>query len=102
MNDTCATCGHPKSTHFNGRGSCREWAGDHFCLCSCFIRLRWDRWQPAKLGTQPAILRFRKHNNPTRWSAWLNRTVEFQVKGDPAVYTGRVDRVDPVPFVAYL
>lgn len=100
--DICAVCGHPKSCHFNGRGSCREWADDHFCTCSQYVRLRWDKWQPAKLGTQPAIVRFRVHNNPTRWSAWLNRAVEFQVKDDPNTQRGRVDRTDPLPFIELL
>ena len=96
----CAQCGHPKSCHFNGRGCCREWAGHDACLCSQFIRLRWDKRQPAKVGTQPAIVRFRVHNNPTRWAVWLNRRVEFQTVDDGVLHHGIVDRiVSGIPFI---
>lgn len=99
--DTCAQCGHPKSVHFNGRGSCREWDDHRFCLCAQFVRLRWDKWQPAKVGTQPAIVRFRKHHNPARWAVMMNKPVEFQIKGSAEIHRGLVDRTDPIPFIAY-
>jgi len=98
----CAHCGHPQSSHFNQRGHCNVWRpGEGPCLCSQYIRLRWGKWQPAKVGTvlYPAV-RFRVHNNPSKWSVWLNKPVEFQVKGDPTTHRGIVDKVDTVPFIA--
>lgn len=98
----CAHCGHPQSNHFVRRGHCNCWSSGGPCLCSQYIRLRWDRWQPGKVGTQPAIVRFRRHNSPTRWSVWLNKPVEFQIKGDPTIHRGIVDKVVPIPFVSLL
>jgi len=60
-----------------------------------FIRLRWDKWQPAKLGTQPATVRFQVHNNPTRWSVNVGKKVTLQVKDTMQVVTGIVDKVNP-------
>lgn len=100
--DTCAQCGHPKSEHWHGLGHCHEWDLHRPCLCSRYVTLRWDKWQPAKVGTQSAIVRFRKHHNPTRWAVWLNKPVEFQTKGSTEIHRGLVDRTDPVPFIAHL
>ena len=56
---------------------------------------RWDKYQPAKVGTQPAIVRFRRHNNPTKWLSNIGKRVEFQVRDTREVHTGIVDRVNP-------
>lgn len=95
----CAHCGHPKSSHKNGLGRCSCW--DHAqCLCAQYIRLRWDKPQPAKVGTQPAVVRFRHHNNPTRWAAWIGRRIEFKTVDDGVLHTGVVDRiVSGVPLI---
>lgn len=95
----CAHCGHAKSKHWVGRGCCKEWSHDGPCHCSQYIRLRWDKWQPAKIGTQPGTVRFRVHNNPTRWSVHIGKKVEFQIKGSPAVETGIVTQTNPIAFI---
>ena len=99
--DTCAACGHPKDDHLGGLGrcSCGKSIGN-YCRCSRFIRLRWDKRQPAKVGTQPAMVRFRVHSNPSRRASWIGMVVEFKTEFDGQVHHGIVDRIaSGVPFI---
>lgn len=98
MNSTdsnCAHCGHPKSDHYHGLGLCTHWGDGRMCTCCQFLRLRWDKWQNAKLGTQPAVVRFRRHNNPTTWRVNVKKTVEVQVKDTMQIHNCVVTQVNP-------
>lgn len=40
-------------------------------------------------------MRFRVHNNPTKWSVNVGKKIELQVKDTGETVTGIVDKVNP-------